>query len=55
MATRGERPAAHMDRLSVLLALSRYLETLARRCGAEPRAGAIESSIDVTGATELGL
>lgn len=47
--------AADMDRLSELPALSRYLETLGDRCEGEPRAEVIDSSIDVTGAVELGL
>lgn len=47
--------ADDMNRLSELPTLSRYLETLAERCEAEPRAGAIDPSIDVTGAVELGL
>jgi hypothetical protein len=47
--------ADDMDRLSELPTLSRYLETLGERCEGEPRAGVIDSTIDVTGAVELGL
>lgn len=44
-----------MAHLPELPALSRYLETLSQRCDGEPHAGAVDSTIDVTGAVELGL
>lgn len=47
--------AADIDRLAELPTLSRYLETLRERCEAEPQAGPIDASIDVTDTVELGL
>ncbi|MDL5157603.1 hypothetical protein [Actinomycetospora termitidis] len=44
-----------MDRLAELPRLTHYLETLSGRCEEVPRAGAVDGSIDVTGAVELGL